>query len=67
MPKSETNPQSTVSLEDLEFEETPTSVILEAIQKYEQAQQELQPADDFSAEETWNFLAHQVVGHETRH
>ena len=60
------NNNTGVTVEELEFEATPTSVIVEAIRKYEESQEELRPVDEFSAEETWNYLAHQVVGHETR-
>jgi hypothetical protein len=63
------NPQTqaqtnAIEFDAIEFTETPTTVVVEAIREYEESQADLKTEDGSSADSTWSFLAHQVVGHE---
>jgi hypothetical protein len=55
------NQPFTASLDRLEFKETPTNLVAEAIKEYEATK-----SNDYVAEQarTWNLLANQVIGHE---
>jgi len=53
-----------IEFEAVEFIETPTDIVVEAIREYENSRPELKTEDAFSADSEWSFLAHQVVGHE---
>jgi hypothetical protein len=54
----------TIEFDEIEFTETATDVVAEAIRDYEESRQDLRTEAEFSADSTWSFLAHQVVGHE---
>jgi hypothetical protein len=63
------NPQTqaqtkAIEFDAIEFTETPTTVVVEAIREYEESQADLKTEDGSSADSAWSFLAHQVVGHE---
>ena len=63
------NPQTEVKVDAIEFDaieftETPTDIVAEAIREYEESQPELRTLDGCSPDSAWSFLAHQVVGHE---
>lgn len=63
--KPETENQvATIEFDEIEFTETSTTIITDAIREYEESKSELIIEDDFSADSTWGFLSHQVVGHE---
>lgn len=53
-----------IEFEAIEFTETPTDIVIEAVREYEESQPDLKTEDGFSADATWSFLAHQVVGQE---
>ncbi len=63
------NPQNqtevaAIEFDAIEFTETPTDIVVEAVREYEASQPDLKTEDGFSADSAWSFLAHQVVGHE---
>jgi hypothetical protein len=63
--KTHTDTQvAAIKIDEIEFTETPTEVIAEAIREYQKSKSDLKTEDAFSADFTWGFLAHQVVGHE---
>lgn len=53
-----------IEFDEIEFAETPTEIVVEAIREYEESQPALKTEDTFSPDTTWSLLAHQVVGHE---
>lgn len=62
-PQAETEVKA-IEFDDIEFTETPTTVVVEAVREYEESQAKLKAENASSADTTWSFLAHQVVGHE---
>lgn len=53
-----------IEFEAIEFIETPTDIVVEAIREYEASQPEVETEDMFSPDSAWSRLANQVVGHE---
>jgi len=62
-PQTEVRVQ-TIEFDAIEFTETPTDIVVEAIRDYEESKPDFKTEDEFSADSAWSFLAHQVVGHE---
>lgn len=63
--KPQTEPHvAAIEFDAIEFTETPTDVVVEAIREYEASQPDLKTEGGYSADSTWSFLAHQVVGRE---
>ena len=63
------NPQTeakvnAIDFDEIEFTETPTDIVVDAIREYEESQPVLKTEDAFSPDSAWSLLAHQVVGHE---
>jgi hypothetical protein len=54
-----------IEVDAIEFTETPTDIVVEAIREYEASQPELEAEDIFSPDSAWGRLANQVVGQET--
>ena len=50
-----------IAFEDIEFKESPTTIVEEAIHEYELTRHDLYPDEQAR---TWSLLAHQVIGHE---
>ena len=53
-----------IEFDAIEFVETPTDIVAEAVREYEESQPDLPAEDAFSPDSAWSLLAHQVVGHE---
>lgn len=53
-----------IEFDAIEFTETPTDIVVEAIREYGASQPEFETEDVFSPDSAWGRLANQVVGHE---
>jgi len=53
-----------VEFDDIEFNETPTKIVVEAVREYEETRPTLRTEEGVAADSAWSFLAPQVVGHE---
>ena len=53
-----------IEFDAIEFNETRTDIVIEAIRDYEASQPEAEAEDSFSPDSAWSRLANQVVGHE---
>jgi hypothetical protein len=63
--RTQTEPHvEAIEFDEIEFKEMPTDIVVEAVREYEDSRSDLKTEDEFSADSTWGFLAHQVVGHE---
>jgi hypothetical protein len=62
-PQTETKVDA-IEFDEIEFTETPTAIVIEAIREYEESQPDLKTEDALSPDSAWSLLAHQVVGHE---
>lgn len=64
-PQTETKVQvAAIEFDAIEFTETPTDIVVDAVREYEASQPELETEDLFSPDSAWSRLANQVVGHE---
>ena len=56
--------QTAIEFDEIEFIETPTSIVVEAIREYEESRSDLKPEVQVAAAWEWGFLANQIVGSE---
>lgn len=53
-----------IEFDAIEFTETDTDIVVEAIREYEASRPEFETEDVFSPDSAWGRLANQVVGQE---